>query len=56
MDQQPSPADIETAWGNVVATENMIKEVKKAGFSTRPDPCHLVGYDRCFRHRKDGFV
>ena len=30
----PSPADIETAWGNVVATENMIKEVKKAGFNT----------------------
>ena len=30
----PSPADIETAWGNVAATENMIKEVKKAGFNT----------------------
>ena len=29
-----SPTDIETAWGNVVTTESMIKEVKKAGFNT----------------------
>lgn len=30
----PSPSDIETAWGNVVTTEAMIREVKKAGFNT----------------------
>ncbi len=30
----PSPSDIETAWGNVVTTEAMIKEIKKAGFNT----------------------
>lgn len=29
-----SPTDIETAWGNIATTENMIKEVKKAGFNT----------------------
>lgn len=30
----PSPSDIETAWGNPVTTEAMIKEIKKAGFNT----------------------
>ncbi len=30
----PSPTDLETAWGNIATTENMIKEVKKAGFNT----------------------
>lgn len=30
----PSPSDIETAWGNPVTTEAMIQEIKKAGFKT----------------------
>ena len=29
-----TPSAIETAWGNSVTTENMIKEVKKSGFNT----------------------
>lgn len=33
-DSSLTPSKIETAWGNVVTTENMIKEVKKAGFNT----------------------
>lgn len=51
----PSPADIETAWGNVVTTENMIEKSRRLA-STPSGSCHLVGYDRCFRYRKDGFV
>ena len=33
-DSSLTPSKIESAWGNVVTTENMIKEVKKAGFNT----------------------
>ena len=55
----PSPADIETAWGNVVATENMIKEVKKAGFNTvripaATAPQHLVGPPVVLHRRAGG--
>lgn len=33
-DSSLTPEKIETAWGNIVTTESMIKEVKKAGFNT----------------------
>ncbi len=30
----PTPNQLETAWGNEITTESMIKEIKKAGFNT----------------------
>lgn len=51
----PSPADVETA-GQRGCDRKHDQGSQEGWLQHRPDPCHLVGYDRCFRHRKDGFV